>query len=149
MFPCLVYFVYHEHVFNWEEFYLRDFWGLDWIFTIAHLSSESLLGNTPVTIANLQKWLGTFSSLNRTISLTLFFWEFIFTFDVRCVSHKFTTYSCLKKKKKWLLVRFILSVVLHRKFRFLTTVDVVLKEYNNCLPNNKWLGVKHVLIVFG
>ena len=33
--------------------------------------------------------------------------------------------------------------------RFLTTVDVVLEEYYNCLPNNKWLGVKYVLIVFG
>ena len=34
------------------------------------------------------------------------------------------------------------------KVRFLTTVDVVLWEYNNCQPNNKWLDVKHVLIVF-
>ena len=33
--------------------------------------------------------------------------------------------------------------------RFLTTVDFVLEEYDNCLPNNRWLGVKHVLIVFG
>ena len=42
-----------------------------------------------------------------------------------------------------------LSVVLERTVRFLTTVDVVLEEYNNCLPNNKWLSVKHVSIVFG
>ena len=41
------------------------------------------------------------------------------------------------------------SVVLERTVRFLTTVDVVLEEYNNCLPNSKWLGVKHVSIVFG
>ena len=33
--------------------------------------------------------------------------------------------------------------------RFLTTVDVVLEEYNNYVPNNKWLGVKHVSIVLG
>ena len=34
-------------------------------------------------------------------------------------------------------MRFILSVVLERMVRFLTTVDVVLEEYNNCLPKNK------------
>ena len=44
---------------------------------------------------------------------------------------------------------FILSVVFERQFRFVTTVDVLLEEYKNYLPNNKWLGVKHVLIVFG
>ena len=33
--------------------------------------------------------------------------------------------------------------------RFLTTVDVVLEKYDNCLPNNRWLCVNHVLIVFG
>ena len=46
-------------------------------------------------------------------------------------------------------MRFILSVVLERVVRFLTTVDVVLEDYNNCLQNNKWSGVKHVSIVFG
>ena len=30
----------------------------------------------------------------------------------------------------------------------LTTVDTVLEECDNCLPNNKLLGVKDVLIVF-
>ena len=44
---------------------------------------------------------------------------------------------------------FILSVMLERTVRFLTAVDVMLEEYNNCLPNDKWLGVKHVSIVFG
>ena len=33
--------------------------------------------------------------------------------------------------------------------RFLTTVDVVLEEYNDYLPNNKCLVGKHDLIVFG
>ena len=52
--------------------------------------------------------------------------------------------------KKWLLMRFILSVVLEGTVRFLTIViNVVLEEYNNCLSTNKWLGVKHVSIVFG
>ena len=32
------------------------------------------------------------------------------------------------------------SELLERMVRFLTTVDVVLEEYNNCLPNKKWLG---------
>ena len=83
-----------------------------------------------------------------TISLTLIFREFIFNFDVCCVSRKFTTYSCLHLSKKLLLMRFILSVVLERTVTFLTTVDVVLEEYNNYLPNNKWLGFKHISIVF-
>ena len=43
----------------------------------------------------------------------------------------------------------ILSVVLERRVRFLTTDDVVLEECNNCLPNNKWLGFKYVSTVFG
>ena len=38
---------------------------------------------------------------------------------------------------KMIMMRFILSVVLEKTVRFLTTVDVVLEEYNNCLPNNK------------
>ena len=58
-------------------------------------------------------------------------------------------YSCLQLFQKLLLMRFILSVVLEKMVRFLTTVDVELEEYNNCLPINKWLGVKHVSIVFG
>ena len=33
--------------------------------------------------------------------------------------------------------------------KFLTSVDVALEEYDNYLPKNKWLGVKHVSIVFG
>ena len=57
--------------------------------------------------------------------------------------------SCLQQSKKWLLMRFILSGVVERTVRFLTTVDVVLGKYNNCMPNNKWFGVKHVSIVFG
>ena len=61
------------------------------ILTIAHLISESLLGNTPITMAILQRFLGTISSYTSTILLTLIFWEFIFDFDVRCVSRKFTT----------------------------------------------------------
>ena len=32
---------------------------------------------------------------------------------------------------------YLISVVLTRTVRLLTTVDVVLEEYNDCLPNNK------------
>ena len=46
-------------------------------------------------------------------------------------------------------MRFILSVVLERTVRFAATVDVALENNTSCLPNNKKLGVKHVLIVFG
>ena len=44
---------------------------------------------------------------------------------------------------------FILSLVLKRTVRFLTIVDITLDEHNNYQPNNKWLGVKYVSIVFG
>ena len=72
-----------------------------------------------------------------TVSLTLTFRKFIFDFDVRCVSRKFTAYSCLHLSKKRLLIRFILAVVLKRTVGFITTVDLVLEEYINCLPNSK------------
>ena len=42
----------------------------------------------------------------------------------------------------------ILSAVLETMVRFLITGDV-LEKYNNSLPNNKCLGVKYILIVFG
>ena len=58
--------------------------------TIALLISESLLGNTHVTMAILPKCLGTFSQITITISLTLIFRKFILNFDVRYVSCKFT-----------------------------------------------------------
>ena len=117
------------------------------ILTITPLISESLLGNTRVTMAILQKCLGIFSSKTSTISLTLIFRESVFNFDVRCVSRKFMSPPI----QKWLLMRFILSVVLEKTVRFLTAVYAVLEEYNNCLPNNKWLDVKvkHVSIVSG
>ena len=54
-------------------------------------------------MAILQKFLGTFSLKNSTVSLTLIFMEFIFNFDVCCVSRKFTPYACLHLSKKWLL----------------------------------------------
>ena len=45
-------------------------------------------------------------------------------------------------------MRFMLSLVLERTVRFLTTVDVMLEEYNNCLITNDWV-FKHVSIEFG
>ena len=55
------------------------------------------------------------------------------------VACKFTTYPCLYLSKKRLLMWFVLSVVPERTVRFLTltTVDVVLEEHNDSLPNNK------------
>ena len=44
---------------------------------------------------------------------------------------------------------FILSILFERTVRFVATVNVVLEGYNSCLPNNKWLGDKHVSLVFG
>ena len=69
--------------------------------------------------------------------------EFIFNYNAYCVSQKFTTFSCLHVSPKWLLMWFIISVVLERTVKSLTTVDVVIEEYN-CLPNSKWLCVKHI-----
>ena len=117
------------------------------ILTTFHLISESLLGNTHFTMAILQKCC-TVSSKTSTILFALFFLEFIFSFNASCVSRKFTSYSCLHPSRKWLLMRFILSVVFDRTVRFLTTDDVVVEEYNNCPTNNKWLDIKHVSIVF-
>ena len=77
------------------------------------------------------------------------FLEFIFNFDARCVSPKFTTYSCFHLCRKCLLMRFVLSVVLERTVRFLIKADVVLELHHNCLPSNKWLDFKYVLIVSG
>ena len=85
------------------------------ILTIPPLISKSLLGNTPVTIAILQKCLGTFSSYTSTVSLTLIFGEFIFNFDVCCISRKFTSCSCFHLSQK------LLSVVLETTVRFATT----------------------------
>ena len=39
--------------------------------------------------------------------------------------------------------------MLERTVKFVAAIDVVLEEYNSSLPNNRWLGVKHVSIVFG
>ena len=69
-------------------------------------------------------------------------------FVVSHVNLLYSTYSYPHLSKKGLLMQFILSVVLERTVRFLATVDFVLEEYNNCLPNNKRLGVKHVSIVY-
>ena len=55
------------------------------------------------------------------------FREFIYNFDARCVSRKFTTYSCQHLCQKWLLMRFFVSVVLERTVRFVITADFVLE----------------------
>ena len=96
---------YHFHPFHWTlaGLLLQRALRIVLVFailTIAPLISKSLLGNTPVTMAILQKCLDTFSSFTSTISLTLIFGEFIFNFDVRCISCKFTTYSCLQLSQK-------------------------------------------------
>ena len=60
------------------------------IFTISPLLSESLLGNTRVTMETLQKLSGYRFLKTSKKSLTLIFRESIFNFDVGCVSRKFT-----------------------------------------------------------
>ena len=103
------------------------------ILTVVPLFSESLLGNTRFTMAILQKCLVTFSRKTSTISLTLIFRESIFNFGVSCVSCKFMTPPI----QKMITDAVNFSVVLEKKGRFRTTVDVVSEEYNNCLPDNR------------
>ena len=113
-------------IFKGEEFIYGTF--EDWIdlgnFAIAPLVSESLLGNDPVN-GNSPKVSG------------YLFVFFLFSFDVHCDSLKFTTYIYLHQSPKWLVMRFILSVMLGRTVRFAATVDVVLEDYNSCLQSNK------------
>ena len=59
------------------------------ILTITPLISESLLGNTRVTMEIFQKCLGTFSLKTSTISVILIIRETIFNFDILCVSREF------------------------------------------------------------
>ena len=70
------------------------------ILTIAPLISESLLGNIGVTMKIFQKCLGTYSEKTSTASLTLTFREFIFNFDIRFVSRKFTLHICVSTYPK-------------------------------------------------
>ena len=67
------------------------------------------------------------------ISLALIFREFVFNL----MFLEFHIISSLQLSKKQSLMQFIVSVVLERTGRFQTTVDVVLEEYNNCLPSTK------------
>ena len=69
----------------------------------------------------------------------------MFNADVCCVSRKFVSLPI----PKMITDGVILSLVLKRTVRFLTIVDITLDEHNNYQPNNKWLGVKYVSIVFG
>ena len=69
----------------------------------------------------------------------------MFNFDVRCVSWKFISPPI----QKMIIDSAYFISSTWENIRFLSTVDVMLEEYNNCLPNNKWLGVKHASIVFG
>ena len=127
--------------FQLQRVFLRDVWGFYWSlqFSLLLLLFQNLY---QLILALL--WQSSNSEClqkHNTININLIFREFIFNFDVSCVSRKFTAYQCLHVSKKWLLMQFILSVVLERMLRFLTTVDLVLEGYNNCLPNSKWLGV--------
>ena len=53
-----------KSIFNWEEFIYRTFEDCIGLFNSHYcfFISESLLGNTPITMAIFQKCLGTFSS---------------------------------------------------------------------------------------
>ena len=65
------------------------------ILTITPLISESLLGNTHVTMEIFQKSLGTFSLKTSTIAIMLVFME-TFNFDVHCLSCKLMSLAIQK-----------------------------------------------------
>ena len=66
VFPCVICLVsVMICIFNCEEFSFTGRFRVVLVFailTVAPLVSESLLGNTPLTMAILQKCMGTFSS---------------------------------------------------------------------------------------
>ena len=81
--------------FNSEDFIYGTFEDYIGLFNSHYRSffvSEPLLGNTPVTMAILQKCLWT-PFHHKLAQYNL--WEFIFIFDARCISRKFTTNSYL------------------------------------------------------
>ena len=57
----------------------------------------------------------------------------MFNFDVRCVSWKFISPPI---QKMIIDPAYFISST-RENIRFLYAVDVILEEYNNCLPNNK------------
>ena len=59
------------------------------IFTITPLISESLLGNTRVTVEIFKSAWAPFHKKTNAISVILIFRESIFNCDDRCFSHKF------------------------------------------------------------
>ena len=90
-------------IFNYEEFLCGTFEDclVFVIFIIAPVVSESLLGNTRITYCNPPKVFGHLFIKSSTILLTLLLREFIFNFDVCCISCKLHgTYSCLHLSKK-------------------------------------------------
>ena len=89
--PCLFGFC-HDMYIHLGRVYLRDFALVFLILNIAPFILESLLSNIPVTIAIFQKVPGHLFVINEH---NIIFLEFIFNFDVRSVSRKFTIYSCL------------------------------------------------------
>ena len=101
----------HDMYIQLGRVYLRDVWGLHWYFqfSLLLLLFQNLYQDIPLLLWQFSKsvWAPFHHKLAGHI-----FWEFIFNFDVHCVSCKFATYIFIS-------------------------------------ANNKWLSVKHVLIVFG
>ena len=111
--------------------------------TIAPLISESLLRNSAVTMAILQKCLATFSSKTRAISLTFTLGKYIFNFDACCVSRKFATYLYLNIDQvlvflKFLFVSFYTLSQWHiMDFINQTGYSLIIYQYNNFILTNK------------
>ena len=108
-FTCLVFVMLC--VFSWEEFVYRTFEDCIGLF-ISHYCFFYFRISTkqyPCCYDNFPKVPVHLFIINYQ---NIIFWQFIFNFDVYCVSRKFITYSCLHICQKGLLTRFILSAVL-------------------------------------
>ena len=124
-----------SHFFFGRLFCSQDFlfWKLVHSASIASLISESLPGDTHVN--------GNSPKVSGYLSLFLHLVLMFFVSNVNLLHIYVSTYP---KNDYWCG----LSYQLERTDRFASSVDIVLEDYTNCLPNNKQLGVKHVLIVF-
>ena len=115
-------------IFNKEEFIYRTFEdciGLS-ILTIVPLISASLLGNTSVN-GNSPKVYGYLSL-------------FLYLVLVFLVSQVNLLLFMSQPTPKMITHAVFLIVVLERTIRFAVTVDVVLEDYNSCLPKtNNWV----------
>ena len=101
-------------VYSIQKSLFTGHWKIALAYVILTITPFCVRTSMAITMAIFQKYLALFHHKLAQHN----FWKFIFNFDARCVSRKFTTNSCLQ---------FMLSVVLERTVRFLITAGAVLE----------------------